>query len=564
MSHVPSPNPSRRWLPAGLWCGLSLLTSCALLYGDEGLDVVESGSAIGASQVPSAVGRLKYARLVQSQLGEPWLAIATDGLSAGKVSEERTELAMVQLSAPYEKRSLPIYSFLFPNTEVPSALCYQSPRSDGQSTVTLLRPGEPPLVELSARDDQRIFKRPRYLCGNHTLISWSTPSGPQRIDVVMVQPDGTQLRKVLPWPLEARTENDQGPQELDADENALVVIDGDYHTLITHLDSGYTADLGFVYWGGFAGGRYVFLDENGLLNAYSLSERTQRPFGAELSPDGGLIGFDKRRSEILSCDWNGLRAIALPIAKGPMTGSSRQRVLDAAPCGPSGLSLGPVTDTALYASGHSYRRVRLDGSKPPELFVLLNDDGSPQVDVRAQCSDKWLAYTLDPKDRYGEGVGDVWIGGRRFAERARDIRGSADCQRLHYKEFAANLRKLGELRSTVVPALDSTEPLERPLRLAQSVGYYGETGDGRILAAADLAVTGPHNRLLLIDIESRRARPLVHGMGTVLNALFVGSSLPDRREVAVEVIDPDFEGPRSLMLLTLPPRSQPTAADTGE
>jgi hypothetical protein len=175
------------------------------------------------------------------------------------------------------------------------------------------------------------------------------------------------------------------------------------------------------------------------------------------------------------------------------------------------------------------------------------------------CEDRAVAYSLDPVDRYGPTVSDGWFGGHRFMERGREVRFSPSCDRAYFKEYAADVRKLGELDSVAVPAEDGTDsaPAELPSRrLGHNVGFNRVAPDGRVLAAVDLSVVGPENRLVLIDDERGTAQALLYSINDVTGALFVDSLLPDRHELVLEVRESEVGRQSGLLLLTLPAREQ--------
>ena len=134
-----------------------------------------------------------------------------------------------------------------------------------------------------------------------------------------------------------------------------------------------------------------------------------------------------------------------------------------------------------------------------------------------------------------------------------DVRFAPDCHHVYYKENAATLRRLGQLRR-----FDRREP-DASLamtRLADNVGFYSVLADGRLIANDNLATIGTHNRVSLIDPERLTAQTLLAGELAVLSLLQVSRTIqsypPD--QVLLEVDNAEITGPRKMMLVTIPPR----------
>ena len=138
-------------------------------------------------------------------------------------------------------------------------------------------------------------------------------------------------------------------------------------------------------------------------------------------------------------------------------------------------------------------------------------------------------------------------------ERGRDVRFSPDCHHVYYKENAATLRRLGQLRSFDRREPDATAAITR---LADNVGYYNVLGDGRLIANDNLATVGDHNRISLIDPERLTTQSLLTGPVALLSLLQVSRMIPNYPpdQVLLEVDNAEITGPRKMMLVTTPPR----------
>ena len=527
---------------AALLLLLGWLVSCGFVVGEEQLDITQVGQ-VPLIQSPLIVsGALKESTLMRGADGVPW--IASHPAKSGTVQLSR-------LLPPYLKRTLLLARSLF--SGVPA-----------QSVCTLRHlPGQaqPYLVGFQRPDDAATTefnppytREPRMLCGQKTLVYWLPTEDATHIEVARRQPDGSVKTLRLPWPARANPDWDQGPQGFDADESVLVVLAGDYRTHLYSLDTGEDVDLGVHYLGGSALGMYIYVDIDGYLHSYDLTEQRTYSVGFRLSPDGNLLGVDATRGELLTCDWDGVRSVELK-PRGGLALVARQRVLDAEPCTVGGSTLLSRTERVDYYHNQELRSVMLDGkSRPKTLLSSLEELKLGQL--LSVCRDQAVAYSLDPPERYGPGAGDGWIGARRFMERGRDARFSQDCSRLFFKEHAATLRKLGELRLQELPAV-AGESWPRSLLLARNVGFFQLLPDGRLIAATDLAVLGPHNRVELIDQQQQSSSLLLRGVGAVTNALQLGPYFPGSREILLEVDQPELTGDRRLLFFSVPLREEP-------
>ena len=104
-----------------------------------------------------------------------------------------------------------------------------------------------------------------------------------------------------------------------------------YHRQVYYLDTGEIVDLGAMDWSAGADRYYIGIDFDGALIVYNLDTRRQQPIGYRVSPAGTLLGIDVEHREIITCDWDGVRAVALPRDGQPSPVVAPQRVLDASP-----------------------------------------------------------------------------------------------------------------------------------------------------------------------------------------------------------------------------------------
>jgi hypothetical protein len=479
---------------------------------------------------------LKETMILQGQAGEPWAATSVaDGLAVN----------LQQLAAPFANQLLPVDHVDYPGAPARS-LCTSLRRPEtGDYLVALRRPGDDGSAQVA------LPAKPSVMCGQRTLATYPTGLDPLQIDVLRRLPSGQIQHLRLPWPRGANPDWDQGPRAFDDDEQVLFVTDGDYRTQLHYLDSGELVDLGPIYLGGTAAGYFIYLDYDGFLHAYAIAERRDLALGFRLSPDGQLLGMDLDHLAILTCDWDGVRQVAIRPARADEPVVASQSTLDPTPCHIEYSSLAPYSGTLEYTINGQLRAVALDGKSPPRPLTTPS-----AAQIFAVCQDQAVAYSLDSPDRYGKGIGDGWIGGFRFMERGREARFSPDCRRLYFKEHAADLRRLGELHA-LLRAPGQAWDAATALRVARNVGFYQDLPDGRLLIADDLAVIGSQNRVSLIDLDNRTAKALLAGPGQVTGALTLGTYFPGRREVLLEVDTPELDNDRYLLYLPLPPKAPP-------
>jgi hypothetical protein len=525
----------------GLLAGLSVLSACSELVGDEPLEVTRiEGGSLSTTLLPIE-GRLRAAHILLGPSEQVSVALispepeATDDPVVGKVQ-------VVALDPPYAHVEVPERAVAFPASPAHGFCTAQLPSSSGFDLprYSLHRPGLPedgPYTAL-AQPSGKV----KLLCGERTLVAFGSSRDNIGIDLVRRQPDGTISHRILPWPLDADPAWDQGPYAYDDSERVLFIMGGDITTRAYYIDTDETVNLGVVYWGATTKSGQLFVDPDGLPLLYDIPSRKSRYLGVRLSADGAVVGTDPDAQAILTCDWDGLRRVPIFAGAGPVA------VIDPEPCRPSDWSAAPQK-SVLYYVGNQLRQADTSGKSPP--VILTNFLGQQ---LYALCDDGALAYSLDPPERYGRGVGDGYLAGRKFMDRGRDVRFSPDCQHVYFKENAATLRRLGQLRSFHRAATDQTTAFAR---LADNVGFYNVLDDGRLLLNDNLATVGDHNRISLIDPDKRTTQTLLSGQVALLSLLQVSRTVPtfpaDR--ILLEVDNAEITGPRRMMLIQVPPKA---------
>ena len=508
--------------------------SCSLVVGEEPLSVVEVAGPPVQPLVLEGNGRLRDAFVLLGVDGAPWLAVAQTYQNFDL--EVRAGYIVSRLRPPFTAEKVLGLSAVFPPVPARAYCTIDGPDLTGGIPVSMRRPGDPEVHTVV------VPPKPTVLCGQRTMVAFAQNRANRVFELVRRQASGKVIKRTLPWPQDANPDWDQGPRAFDDNEEILIITDAEYRTHLRYLDSGEDYDLGLLFWGEGALGYFVFIDADGALHAFSIAERKRVSLGYRLSSEGNIIGLDAAHESVLTCDWDGLRSLSL---RPHRPGLAEMRLLDPRPCSSTSSTLVRRSGAVQYDGEDGMHSAPLDGSAPARTIW----QGVEGVQLLSVCGDGSVAYSLDPKERYGLNVGDGWIGSSRFMERGRDARFSPDCSRIRFKERAANLRRLGELRSLTLQT--------RAARfLARNVGFYAELPDGRLLATDNLAVIGSHNRLVLIDEDAGTSRTLMTGPTAVTGALPLGSLLSDaaaRNEVILEVDTPELRGPRRLVLLTLPP-----------
>jgi hypothetical protein len=548
--------------------------ACAYNLSDDQLDVVETGTASDAQQQPFLPWLLRDVRLLVGADGTPWLAMPTEAQPAATTDGPDLHggllggLTVRRLAAPFDSYAVPPQQLnLFPSAPAQAICAYRRDPQSGRFVVSLHRADLPTLFEFPGGPTE-----PQLLCGQRSLAYWQAEGSSGSVyslHLLRLQPDGSVVHRQLPWPADARPDLQQGPIAFDDQEDVLLVVDSNYQTSAVYLDTPDVVNLGVLYWGDSRHGRYVSIDLDGNLLVFDIASRTNQAVGFRLGPVGQLLGVDERRRQLVTCDWDGLRAVGLPLPGRPSPTVAPQQILDPDPCLVSGSQLPALTrpegakpplpspvltyTPATSPPGSEVRALRFDRSRPPKVLIRLSSSDS-DLRILGSCQDLPIAYSFDPIARYGPGVSDGWIGDYRFMERGRELRYDPACQWAFFKEHAADVRKLGELRALPLPPSGQpTAASPAPLRLGRNVGFNRVAPDGRLLAVVDLGVVGPQNRVQLIDPDRRQAQNLLSSLAVVTGALFIGSLLPDRREVLLEARDQDPGRQTGLLLLTLPP-----------
>jgi hypothetical protein len=141
----------------------------------------------------------------------------------------------------------------------------------------------------------------------------------------------------------------------------------------------------------------------------------------------------------------------------------------------------------------------LDGSRPPH--VLLEADPTRYLlTLAASTTDTPLYARAPPAPADLVRGSNGWLGDWQFMERGILATTSDDGKRVRWLEHAANLRPVGELRSAAIGGA--------PFTLQRNVVQYEEIAPGKLLVAANQALLGPQNRVVLVDEEARVARRL--------------------------------------------------------
>lgn len=548
-----------------------LFSGCAATLGEDVLDIVETGVSRDARYEPFIVNLLRDVRLFVGPDGAPWLAepldlVIVDSMEPTPDPRGGTpgRLFMHRIDDTGARRGYlvpPQKLTLFPPVPSQSMCSFrENPGAALPYLVSFRRTDEAQVVEFAAGPEE-----PTILCGQRTMVFFQPSKDNTYFEVLRRTDDGRLVHRRIPWPFDARPDLAQGPIGFDDREQVVFVNDGDYRTLVHYLDTPDVVDVGVIYWGQAVFGRFVYVDLDGYLHVYYLTEKLRQSVGFRLGPNGQISGFSAAQNELVTCDWDGLRAVTVPRPGDKPPVVAPQRILDRTPCSASGSQLLPLSSLILYTPtvdppGSELRSVRIDSPAPPKVLVRDVEGGSARI--IGMCQDRAVPYTRDPPERYGPSVNDGWLGTYRFMERGREVRFPPDCTRVFFKEHAANFRRLGELRAAPVPPPEGFDPDALPpqKRLARNVGFNRVTPDGRLIALVDLAVVGPQNRLVIIDDKPDEARgvsrALLHSINAVTGALFVGSYIPGRREVILEVKDTDPGRQSGLLVVTIPPKDE--------
>lgn len=266
------------------------------------------------------------------------------------------------------------------------------------------------------------------------------------------------------------------------------------------------------------GAWFMMQDGDGRLVAHSTRSALDRDLG--VWPHGWV--FLPGGTELLFCESDGLRT--LPIDGSP------PRTLDSAPCE---YGLGAAGGAYVYAVGNDLREVTLDGRSAPR--VSLTGPVAQVLEVGPlRDGVHQIAYSTDPAELYGDGIGSGWVGGWQFMTRGRRPTWSLDGSRIRWLENAARSGSNGELYSA---------ELDQPgIKLAQNVRQFTEVRPGQVLAISNAPFKGTQNRLILIDENTRTARWVVDsareylripGTSDLLVKIVVGQTGYDIRRVPI-------------------------------
>lgn len=522
----------------GLLLWLGLVGACSELSGEELLAVTRVDGPQALVKLLPMVGRLRATHTLLGENNTAHLALVSpepdpaDDPVIGTVSVQ-------SLVPPYPLSELTERVVAFPPAPARGFCTAQLGGAFDFPQLFLHRPDRPadgPFTALVQPADKI-----RLLCGNSSLLAYGSSRDNLGMDVLRRKPDGTVVHKVLPWPSQAEPAWGQGPLGFDQDERVVFILGGDIVTRAYYLDSGQNVDLGILYWAAPSHRGELFVDVDGMLLLYGVDTQRSTYLGVRVSPDGAIVGIDQAHEAVLTCDWDGLRRI--PLRPPFALDSQNVQVLDREPCRAIDWDGSPQA-SVLYYVGSQLRQVATDGKSPP--VIVTNYQGQQMF---ALCDDGTLAYSHDPPERYGRGVGDGYIQGRRFMQRGRDVRFSPDCRHVYFKENAATLRRLGQLRSFDRQADDGNI-----LRLAENVGFTSVLADGRLILQDNLATVGPHNRVSLLDPRSLTAKTLLTGPLAILSLTQLAKTIDHypADQVLLEVDTAEITGPRRILLLQVP------------
>lgn len=443
------------WTWALTWLGAVLLAACSWTFDDTAPDLPLIGAPPELASFPMLnAGPARDVFILRDDGNQPWAVIieaATTDLTVPPLTQRDT-VRMVRLAPPAGSATVEVHKALV------VASLYRS--------VALLDPPVPPmpgqLPDLTAP----------------TLLSIVRPGG-TRFGPFML-PSGS--------PVLVPSARDGAflyiAQRPDAKYMYLIRSDGSYRRellLSSMVDP--TRALEKM--------RVQFLDDTTLLvqdpmgqvNLYSST--SEATVALPRQPRGFVL--DREQTALLTCSDDGVRRVPLD--------TTSATTLDTAPCDPEILRLDGRTrgDTLLYRSDGALREVPQSGGAPPRVVV-------PEIGQLHAVGPKGeLLYSLDPMLRFGAGIGDGWLDGTRIMERGRRPAWSASGRRLRWLEAAARSDNTGDLTSIDLGTRSA-------LTLGRNVRSFVEIADGRVLAIANAAQRGAHNRLVVVDEVRQQAR----------------------------------------------------------
>jgi hypothetical protein len=235
----------------------------------------------------------------------------------------------------------------------------------------------------------------------------------------------------------------------------------------------------------------------------------------------------------VTCGNDGVRVVHLD-------GVTPERVLDADPCKQERLQLS--RGYAYYDVGAELRKVKLDGSEPPQPVF---DFGDNRVLLVATKTDTVL-YSTDPSDRYLHAAGDGWLGGWRFMDRGTSLTMSSDLLHLWWLEHSAQRGGAGQLMTVTLPG--PAMPGGTPTVLTRNTRQFQILPDHRILADENHAFDGTQDRVVVID-------PLRGNKRWVASSSSAFASVPYTDDYIVDVVS--VSSGHDVVRVTVPPPLPP-------
>lgn len=437
------------------WLGAVLLAACSWTFDDTAPDLPLVGEAPELATFPKLnAGPARDVFILRDDGSQPWAVIieaATTDITVPPLTQRDT-VRLVRLAPPAGSAAMEEHKALV------VASLYRS--------VALLDPPVPPMLgqppDLTAPTILNIVRPGGARSGPFMLPSGSPVLVPSARDGAFLYI----------------------AQRPDAKLMYLMRTDGSYHRDLP-LPKGVEPTKALDKM------RLQFLDDTTLLVQDPMDEITLYSSTSESTVTLGkhprAFILDRQQTALLTCSDDGVRRV-------PLDGSAAS-TLETATCDPEILRLDGRTrgDTLLYRSNGALREVPQAGGVPPRVVL-------PEIaQLHAVGPKGELLYSLDPTLRYGAGIGDGWIDGTRIMERGRRPAWSANGGRLRWLEAAARSDNTGDLTSIDLGT-------RATLTLGRNVRSFVEIADGRVLAIANAAQRGTHNRLVVIDEERQQAR----------------------------------------------------------
>lgn len=412
---------------------------------------------------------------------------------------------------------------------------YEAPPAGGMSFPSLVRMRAP-----SAREVQ--FSEPGQTTTllRNAVLRLRNHAGTERADVTLHRP-GTNSDSdfMLPGHYYLLPTDGQGalvvlwtPAGLKKTEEANVFrVDGSAHHLLPERRF---RDRRFSRGGAVFAGAYERPEDGPrAVGIWVLSAETGKEW--QIGPLTAPVSweFDEVHRAILTCTPEGL-------FRHDWESSSLPALLDPRPC----------NDMALVQGGRPFESIVYWSSDPPGAALLASrmasfstEEGPSQPPQPIeqppgapvpQGSTLWRAlgpfavawapipdgepvFYDDPKR---VGVYETWVGKTRISERCSYVSFDVTGRRVHWIEVTGYGNYAGDLFSSELPGT-------RPRLLARNVVAYQQLPDGRIVAAAHQAVTGIHNRVVLIDEERGETRHFADGA--------IGFHVIDDREIMLRL-----------------------------